>query len=250
MSIAVSRAVWEHSSARGAARLLLLCLADFADDKGEAWPSVPTLAQKCLVSQSTVFAALAELRLSGELDVVAGAGPRRCNLYRVRVRNPEGSEIRMVQNSEGPESGGSEMRSETLRNPESILRNLECIPPESGPKPSENHQGSTKRTTRRKKQPDDPPPPLPHPGPEFAEAWERWLRYRRELHKPLAPSTVRAQLADLAAFSCAEAIESIDQSIRKGWSGLFKPNGRGWDPQSDRHPLPRLVENIQIKELT
>jgi hypothetical protein len=39
-------AVWEHSAQTGSALLMLLAVADFADDAGSAFPSVSRLAKK------------------------------------------------------------------------------------------------------------------------------------------------------------------------------------------------------------
>ena len=58
---------------------------------------------------------------------------------------------------------------------------------------------------------------------EFRSAWQDWIAYRKELRKPLTPSTIKSQLSDLTRFGSARAILSIRQSINKGWQGLFEP---------------------------
>jgi len=47
MSVRSIGRVWDHSAASGSFLLMLLAIADFADDDGNAYPSVPTLARKC-----------------------------------------------------------------------------------------------------------------------------------------------------------------------------------------------------------
>ncbi|MFA5206644.1 MAG: hypothetical protein WC708_19770, partial [Lentisphaeria bacterium] len=59
--------------------------------------------------------------------------------------------------------------------------------------------------------------------PEFRAAWESWEGYRKERRQGLTPSTRNRQLAQLAALSVPDAIAAIDQSITKGWQGLFPP---------------------------
>jgi len=92
MSIHVSEWVWEHSEAKGSARLVLLAIADYANREGEhAYPKVSTIAAKCRISEETVRKAIIDLTALGELEVVrngGGAGsyysPRhRPNLYRL-----------------------------------------------------------------------------------------------------------------------------------------------------------------------
>ena len=47
MSVRMIAAVWDRSAHAGNALLMLLAIADFADDEGRAFPSVSTLAKKC-----------------------------------------------------------------------------------------------------------------------------------------------------------------------------------------------------------
>ena len=49
------------------AKLVLISLADAADDQGVCWPSVPTLARKCCTSTRTVQRILGELVEAGLL---------------------------------------------------------------------------------------------------------------------------------------------------------------------------------------
>ena len=58
----------------------------------------------------------------------------------------------------------------------------------------------------------------------FRSAWADWLAYRRECKvSPYKPRALAAQLAMLAEWGHDVAIESIRQSIRQQWRGLFEP---------------------------
>ena len=83
MSIRVMSRVWEESSHSGAHLLMLLAVADFADDQGRAYPSVATLAQKCRVKARAANYTIRDLKNNGELDIKLGAGPRGTNMYRI-----------------------------------------------------------------------------------------------------------------------------------------------------------------------
>lgn len=83
MSIRVMTRVWELSRHRGSDLLLLLAIADFSDDEGRAYPSVPRLAIKCRTTPRHTNRILASLRDSGELVIAVGEGPKGTNLYRV-----------------------------------------------------------------------------------------------------------------------------------------------------------------------
>lgn len=81
--------MWERSQARLASRLVLLALADFADEGGQAWPSVETLARHCALGRRRVQMALRELEAAGEIVVSREAGVHGVNLYRITMGVPE-----------------------------------------------------------------------------------------------------------------------------------------------------------------
>lgn len=81
MSIAVMTNVWERSPSTGNELVVLLALADSADDDGKCWPSVQRLAAKARVHRATVFRLLASLRDSGEIDVERRLG--QASVYRL-----------------------------------------------------------------------------------------------------------------------------------------------------------------------
>ena len=83
MSVRTISAVWEHSRQSGTGLLMLLALADFADDRGNAYPAVGTLARKCRMSPRNAIYILKGLQESGELEVRTNQGPRGTNRYRV-----------------------------------------------------------------------------------------------------------------------------------------------------------------------
>lgn len=90
MSVAVMAALWKHSGHSGSALLMLLAIADFADDDGRAYPSVARLAQKCRVKPRAANYTLRDLQDSGELEVRIGGGPMGAhgptNLYRIALK--------------------------------------------------------------------------------------------------------------------------------------------------------------------
>jgi hypothetical protein len=75
--------VWADSLHSGTDLLMMLAIADFADDDGNAYPSVTTLALKCRTTPRNANRILAALRDSGELEVRINEGPKGTNRYRV-----------------------------------------------------------------------------------------------------------------------------------------------------------------------
>lgn len=85
MSIYVLTRVWRESQHKGGTLLVLLAIADYADDDGIAFPSVVTLAKKARMSQRNVQYALRVLTKSGELQVTAPENGRKSRTFRVQT---------------------------------------------------------------------------------------------------------------------------------------------------------------------
>lgn len=85
MSIKVSTWVWEHSKHRGTLKLLILALADFANDSGICWPSVDTLSKRIGESERHTRQLIKQLVEAGDLLVVAGGGRGNTTKYAVAV---------------------------------------------------------------------------------------------------------------------------------------------------------------------
>jgi hypothetical protein len=88
MSVKVMTWVWEHSPVAGNERLVLLAVADSADDGRNAWPSVATLARKTRLDPRTVQRVVRRLRDGGHLAVATAAGRGGANVYAVLMNGP------------------------------------------------------------------------------------------------------------------------------------------------------------------
>lgn len=80
--------VWAQRLAP-AAKMVLLALADAADDDGVCWPSVPMLADKCSISTRTVRRILQDLVANGLLQAEArfrGDGSSTSNRYKLPIK--------------------------------------------------------------------------------------------------------------------------------------------------------------------
>lgn len=83
MSISRMTAVWSQSTHTGGDLLLLLALADAANDDGHCWPGIDELKKKTRQSEATVIRDTRRLEASGELLV--DHNRRRGNSYLVVV---------------------------------------------------------------------------------------------------------------------------------------------------------------------
>lgn len=83
MSIQIMTQVWQRGPVDRSARMLLLAIADNANDRGEAFPSLALMGQKACMSKSTVIRTLQSLETAGWLTVEhrAAREDARGNLY-------------------------------------------------------------------------------------------------------------------------------------------------------------------------
>lgn len=71
---------------------------------------------------------------------------------------------------------------------------------------------------------------------EFREAWENWVRHRRDIKKPLTPTSVEQQLREFASWGIPRSIKAIEFTILKGWQGIRE------DDRSQSQPAPQQTE--------
>lgn len=68
--------VFAHGPAAAPDRMMLLAIADNADDHGEAWPGVNLLAAKCCVEKRTAQRTIRRLEAAGWISIRTGGGNR------------------------------------------------------------------------------------------------------------------------------------------------------------------------------
>jgi len=88
MSIKVMSRVWEHSQHGGSTLLLLLALADWADDWGYCFPSHATIARKIRSGERNVYYLLRKLEESAEIRIITrgrGGKTSETSIYQVIV---------------------------------------------------------------------------------------------------------------------------------------------------------------------
>lgn len=168
MSVEVSAWVWKHSKTTGNDRLLLLAIADCADDDGDnAWPSVETLADKATCSERTVQRRIQALEDASCLTVTRGAGRNGTHRYRVhmdeKARKPEKT------TKKRPVDGGNAVDNPGRGDKLSPLP----VPLDGGVKLSPGvtqlcrSGGDTWVSPERPERPKTPQPPRQAGGPEF-----------------------------------------------------------------------------------
>ena len=86
MSVEVSTRVWKYSEQRGTALLILLALADWADDWGYCYPGHKAIAEKVRTTERNVYMLMKKMVKTGELRIIRqGTGGRNkiTSIYQV-----------------------------------------------------------------------------------------------------------------------------------------------------------------------
>lgn len=74
---------WEQSSLKATELVLLLALADAANDEGYCWPTMPTLEKKSRLKERTVQYLLTKLEQVGDITILERGTGRKSSRYRV-----------------------------------------------------------------------------------------------------------------------------------------------------------------------
>lgn len=131
MSVRIMSRVWESSPYRGNHLLVLLALADWANDEGWCWPLAQTLADKARISRATCFRVLDDLERDGVL--VREQRRNHSTLYRL-LPPRSGSQFATPSQPEPPGSQdetSSGLTGET-QNRQGTTTRTTTLPPDGG----------------------------------------------------------------------------------------------------------------------
>lgn len=210
MSIECLNHVWKNSQSKLGPRLVLLAIADYADEHHHAWPSMARLAQKSGLSERQVRRSLSVLTELGELTIAYNKGPHGVNLYQLMMTGGQ-----IVRGDDMSPEGGHPVRE----------RRPYC-PPEPSVEPPKNHHNpltppngsaepnghSLKRLTPRRRS----APKEYLPTPEFEAFIDEYPRR----HKVKDACKAWHQIPDPKPV--AQIMEAVQQQKRKVWNHCEK----------------------------
>lgn len=226
MSIKVMSRAWDESKAKGSGLLLLLALADFADDNGLCWPSIETLSKKVRLTPQAVRNNLKKLEEIDELErwwrvgrssfyiVKTGASKEETIAARNKAEscgatpdNPSPEEVdppKVSTPHPSDEARGASLRDLTRSVKDPSLKRY-TVPSEQSEAatfveephlqeeapPSEKNGGEISRV---------PPPASEEPPrgpPKFWPEWRSWPEWRAALRGGNQPATLRLMFQTL-----------------------------------------------------
>jgi hypothetical protein len=188
MSIKLMTSVWERTDLSSTQKLVLLALADWANDEGLCWPSVNRLAAKASLTNRGVQKSIRSLEDMGFIrrEEVTGKG----NRYWISIP-------------------ANDVHPCTAFTPP--LNDVHPTPEPRSDNTSKTHHLTTKDITA-----------LPDWMP--LDAWQGWLEMRKQRKKPLTDRAATRAINKLEAMRDAgqDVAEVLDRSTMNGWTDLYE----------------------------
>lgn len=233
MSVRISTYVWAQSEHKGTDLLLLLALADIANDSGDAWPAVRTLATKIRMSERNTQRTLSRLVKTGALTIQANAGPRGCHLYTVQI-NPS---LPLFA-----EKGDTRVRGDNLTPPD----NQGTQGVTSSAKGGDTTTSPEPLRTVSKPSKGIPTFELPTWIPQ--EAWDGYEAMRKKIKKPMTERARDLVIKKLLILKGDghNPTAVLEQSERNSWTDVYAIKGDKM-PHASQHASINDTDN-QLEE--
>lgn len=225
--------VWEHAPCRENALIVLLALADWANDDGVSWPSIQKLADKTRIDRRSAQRIIRRLKSDGIITIEEGGGRAKQHRYRIETaalcRPLENSDI---VNSDFPDIETAALRTERATFPTQTATRV-------SPDPLEEPL-------------EEPSLEPPYGGRDFQRALKAFKKHRTEIKKPLSTEAERLLYSKLSGWGERNATQALEDAVINRWQGVFEPrhNGRqkpiasfGYPNVTDLPPLPEGVKN-------
>lgn len=217
-------------------KVVLVSLADQADEAGVCWPAIPSLCQRTSLGRTAVIEAVKWLEARGAISV---SRQGRCNRYVVTpdafldglnssgkrtnqsagsVREADHSGVEIVRQADIDQSGS---RTDQSARRTSIVR-------QADPNPQE--PPITPRATQKKGRSSKWVDPVPMPEGVDPQTWADWLSLRKAKDAPVTVTVLR-EAAREAAKAGLTLTRFLEIWCARGSQGLqadwLKPNERG-----------------------
>jgi len=221
MSAKATYFVWKLSLS-ASEKLVALCLADCHNaDTNQCNPSIKYIAKRTGLNPKTISKCKNELVKKGCISVRSKRGQSDIFIFNFSsdpYQNWDTPKTDPLQNRVTPKTDPLQNRV-TPKTDHSDTNFTDLPPPKLGHKSTKE---STKNLLNLK------------PGFLSAQIWNDWIEFRKEIRKPLKPTTVKQQVKFLSEQPNPELV--IEQSIRNGWTGLFELKGGQAHATSSRNP--------------
>lgn len=213
MSIAIMSQVWKLQGLSSTQKLVLLSLADNANDGGECYPSIAQIEARTCLSERAIRGAIRSLEAAGLVRTVARAGTSAVYFLTVSDASTPAADAAPAPRAApaaDAAQGGTTCRGEGHDVPGRGAR--------AAPKPSLNRQRTVSEPSKRERA---APVALPEWLP--ADAWAMWDRYKAGKGWTADAKALSIRSLERLKAEGHEPATVIELAILSGWRGLYAP---------------------------
>ena len=226
MSIEQLNLAFKTDIQKSSTKFVLVALADYANEAGEAYPTIETITFKTSLNRKTIISALKELALLG---LITDTGMVRGKTGQVKVWK-----LKLKPTPERVPKTGRLDKAKKQPSKQSQKRNST----ESGTvplfPPKEPENGTVKEYQKRDTEPSSLLTTIEPPVKEIekekketpdlpdwidTDAWSEWMAHRKKLKASNSPRAINSLIKDLEIIkqSGFNPTDAIDIALKKGW---------------------------------
>lgn len=237
VSVRLMSVVWQTACPSHTAKLVLLALADNANDEGHCWPSISTIAQKTNLTRQAVMDQIALLsgsdRAKQRHGKISESHNGQCFLNVLETGKGLGNKYQLLVK---PVYQSSPLTSQPALPVVVKPVDYHQSSPLTGPvKPVDpNHQQPSVEPSvepsrkvvgeKRSSLKGSTVIPAELNTPEFRATWDVWLDHLRQKRKSPSLHAQDLQLRKLATMGLVRAIDTINHCIEHNWQGIYELN--------------------------
>ena len=227
MAIEVLTAIWRDPPCGGGNLLVLLALADNADEETWAcWPSMATIARKAAMSERNARNCIRDLTERGLISVEIGGGNGRPSTYTILCS-------RTYTRKRFPGKDFPEKISQTRKNPADTRKiSADTRKPASGEPLEPSLEPSLKKESARDAL-------AAVVGDELATAF---VAHRKAIRKPMTDHAGALLAKRLAQMR--DPASAVARSIENGWTGVFEDSAVTHYPAKRHNDGERLDAHL------
>lgn len=203
MSVKIMTLVWEHAPCRENSLMVLLALADWANDEAVCWPSIQKLADKTRIDRRSAQRIIRRLVTDGLITIEEGGGRAKQHKYHIETA----ALCRPLENGDFRNSGVGDTKRAALETERATFPTQTATP--VSPDPLE--------------EPLEEPLVKPPPDVEVFDFWKEFFGHPRAFFDEKRRKAVRARLREgysvddliLAVRGCKLTPHNMGQNDRQ-----------------------------------
>jgi len=237
--------VWERAPYTAGSLIVLLALADWANDEGVAWPSMERLALKARIDRRSAQRIVRQLEKDGVLEIEHGGGRAKQHKYVLKMETA--TFCRPLSADEKGDISGAETATLDPEKATSDAQRATSDPETATPtSPDPLDEPSVVDPS------EDPSDEPPYKGQDFLQALAAYDRTAHQRKVKESPEQRILLFKKLARWGEAGATEALENSVVNSWRGVFEPvksigNGKNSKVENSMDAVRRVLAEKEAR---